>query len=101
MDGLHTWSTELTHGGSSGLVVDTAETATFRHTPGRRAGPAVSLLGCVVDLHVGRALGQVFAVMAQAVLSDLDGVEVALRAPLSGQRHAWVEKREEKDSDVK
>lgn len=81
--GLHTWSTELTHGGSSGLVRDAAETATFRHTPGRRAGPAVSLLGGVVDLNVGRALGQVFAVMAQAVLGDLNGVEVALRAPLS------------------
>lgn len=81
--GLHTWSTELTHGGSSGLVGDAAETATFRHTPGRRAGPAVSLLGGVVDLNVGRALGQVFAVMAQAVLGNLNGVEVALRAPLS------------------
>lgn len=98
--GLHTWSTELTHGGSSGLVVDTAQTATFRHTPGRCAGSAVSVLSCVVDLHMGRALRQVFAVMAQAVLSDLDGVEVALRAPLSGQRHTWVEKREaEKEDD--
>lgn len=84
MGGRHTWSTELTHGGSSGLVVHAAETATFRHTPGRWAGPAVSLLGCVVDLYVGRALGQVFAVMAQAILSNLDGVEVALRAPLGG-----------------
>lgn len=84
--------------------MDTAETATFRHTPGRCAGSAVSLLGCIVDLHVGRALGQVFAVVAQAILSDLNGVEVALRAPLSGQRHAWVEKRdvekEDKNNDV-
>lgn len=103
MEGLHTWSTELTHGGGSGLVVDTAETATFWHTPGRCAGPAVSLLGCVVDLHVGRALGQVFTVVAQAILSNLDGVEVALRTPLSGQRHTWVEKRdvEKQNSDVK
>lgn len=92
MEGLHTWSTELTHGGCSGPVVDTAETATFRHTPGRCAGPIVSLLGCIIDLHVGRALRQVFAVMAQAILSNLDGVEVALRAPLSGQRHTWVER---------
>lgn len=91
--GLRTWSTELTHRGGSGLVVDTAEAATFRHTPGRCAGPTVSLLGCIVDVHVRRALRQVFAVMAQAVLSDLDGVEVALWAPLSGQRNSWVEKR--------
>lgn len=88
MEGLHTWSTELTHRGSSGLVVDAAETATFRHAPGRCASPAVLLLGCVVHLHVGGALGQVFAVVAQTVLGNLDGVEVALRAPLSGQRHA-------------
>ncbi len=87
MDSLHTWSTELTHGGSSGLVVDTAKAATLRNTPGRRAGPTISLLGCVVDLHMGRALGQVFAVMTQAILSNLDGVEVALRAPLGRQRH--------------
>lgn len=87
MEGLHTWSTELTHGGSSGLVVDTAETATFWNAPGRRAGPAVSLLGGIVDLHMRGALGQVLAVMAQAVLSNLDGVEVALRAPLSRQWH--------------
>lgn len=48
---------------------------------------------------MGRALGQVFAVMAQAVLSDLDGVEVALRSPLSGQGHTWVEKREAEKGD--
>ena len=100
--GLLTWSTELTHGGSSGLVVDTAESTTFRHTPGCRAGPAVSLLRGVVDLHVGRALRQVFAVMAQTVLGNLDGVEVALRAPLGGERHAWVKRRESgKLKDVK
>lgn len=81
-------STELTHGGCSGLVVDTAEAATFWHTPRGCAGPVVSLLGCIVDLHMGRALGQVFAVMAQAILCYLDGVEVALWAPLSGQRHS-------------
>lgn len=74
--------------------MNTAETATFWHTPGRCAGPALSLLGCIVDFHVGRTLSQVFAVMAQTVLGNLDGIEVALRAPLSGQRHAWVEKGE-------
>lgn len=79
--------------------MDTAETATFRHTPGGCAGPAVSLLRRIVNLHMGRALGQVFAVMAQAVLGNLDGVEVALRAPLSGQRHTWVEKREMEKED--
>lgn len=89
-DGLRTWSAELTHGGSSGLVVDAAEAATSRHTPGGRAGPAVSLLGRVVNLHMGRALGQVFAVMAQAILGDLDGIKVALRAPLGGQGHTCV-----------
>lgn len=81
-------SAELAHGGSSELVVDTAQAATLRHAPGGGAGPAVPLLGRVVDLHVGRALCQVLAVVAQAVLGDLDGVEVALRTPLSGQRHA-------------
>lgn len=54
---------------------------------------------------MGRALSQVFAVMAQTVLGNLDGIEVALRAPLGGQRHAWVEKkeveREDKENDVK
>lgn len=74
--------------------MDTAQAAAFWHTPGGCAGPAVSLLRCVVDLHVGRALGQVFAVVAQAVLGDLDGVEVALRAPLSGERHTWLKKDE-------
>lgn len=86
---LHTLSVELTHGGSPGLVLDTAQTAALWHTPGGCAGAAVSLLRRIIDLHVGGALGQVFAVMAQAVLGDLDGVEVALRAPLSGERHAW------------
>lgn len=74
--------------------MDTAQAAAFRHTPGGCAGPAVSLLRCVVDLHVGRALGQVLAVVAQAVLGDLDGVEVALGAPLSGERHTWLKKEE-------
>lgn len=76
--------------------MDAAERAAFGHAPRRRAGAAVSLLGRVVDLHVGRAFGQVFAVMAQAVLGDLDGVEVALGAPLGGQRHAWEGRREAK-----
>lgn len=89
MLGLHTWSTELTHGGSSDLVMDTAQSATLRHAP-RRCGPAVSLLSGVINLHVGRALRQVFAVMAQPILGNLDGVEVALRAPLGGQRYTWV-----------
>lgn len=74
--------------------MDTAQAATFRHAPGDGAGPAVPLLGRVVDLHVGWALRQVLAVVAQAILGDLDGVEVALRTPLSGQRHAWVDKSE-------
>lgn len=87
MEGLRTQSAELTHRGRSGLVVDTAEAATFRHTPGSRAGPAVPLLGCVVNLHAGSTLSQVLAVMAQTILGNLDGVEVALRTPLSGQRH--------------
>lgn len=69
--------------------MDAAQAAAFWHTPGGCAGPAVSLLRRIVDLHVGGPLGQVFAVMAQAVLGDLDGVEVALRAPLGGERHAW------------
>lgn len=67
--------------------MDAAQTATSWHTPGGCAGPAVSLLGRIVNLHMGRALGQVFAVMAQAILGDLDGIKVALRAPLGGQRH--------------
>lgn len=91
MVGLHTWSTKLTHRGSSDLVMDTAETAAFRHAPRCCAGPAVSLLSCVIDLHVGSALCQVFAVMTQPVLGNLDGIEVALRAPLGGQRHTWEE----------
>lgn len=74
--------------------MDTAEAAAFRHTPGGCAGTAVSLLRRVVDLHVGGPLGQVLAVVAQAVLGDLDGVEVALRAPLSGERHTWLRKDE-------
>jgi len=89
----HTWSTELTHGRGSGLVVDTAEDAPFGHAPGGGAGPAVSVLGRIVDLHVGGALRQVLAVVAQAILSDLDGVEVSLRTPLCGQRHACWKKR--------
>lgn len=68
--------------------MDTTQAATFRHTPGRGADPAVLLLGCVVDLDVGSALSQVFAVMAQTVLGNLDGIEVTLRAPLGGERHA-------------
>lgn len=72
--------------------MDTAQAAAFRNTPGSCAGPAVSLLRRVVDLHVGGALGQVFAVVAQAVLGDLDGVEVALRAPLGGEGHPWFRK---------
>lgn len=90
-------SAELTHSGSPCFVVDTAETATFRHTPRGCAGPAVSLLDCIVDLHVWGALGQVFAVMAQAVLGNLDGIEIALRAPLSGQRHTWMGTKEDKE----
>lgn len=90
----HTLSVELAHGGSPGLVMDTAQTAAFWHTPGGCDGPAVSLLRRIIDLHVGGALGQVFAVMAQAILGDLDGVEVALRAPLSGERHAWFRRDE-------
>lgn len=74
--------------------MDTAEAAALRHTPGGRAGAAVSLLRRVVHLHVGGPLGQVLAVVAQAVLGDLDGVEVALRAPLSGERHTWWRKEE-------
>jgi len=77
--------------------VDAAQAAALWHAPGRRAGPAVSVLRRVVDLHVGGALRQVLAVVAQAVLSDLDGVEVALRAPLRGQRHAW--EAEEEDNE--
>lgn len=99
MERLLTWSGELTHRGSSALVVYTAEAATFWHTPQSWAGPTVSLLSCIVDLHMGRALSQVFAVMAQTVLGNLNGVEVALRAPLSGQRHAWEDKKKvEKDN---
>lgn len=101
MEGLHTWSTELTHRGRSALVMDTAETATFWRTPGHCGGPAVSLLGCVVDLHVRSALSQVFAVMAQTVLGNLDGIEVTLRAPLSWQRHACMERRETEQENVK
>lgn len=88
-------SAELTHRGSPCFVVDTAETATFWHTPRGCAGPAVSLLDRIVDLHMWGALSQVFAVMAQAVLGNLDGVEIALRAPLSGQRHTWMQTKEE------
>lgn len=90
----HTLSVELAHGGGPGLVMDTAQAAAFWHTPGGCDGPAVSLLRRIVDLHVGGALGQVFAVMAQAILGDLDGVEVALRAPLSGEGHAWFRRDE-------
>lgn len=100
MEGLNTWSAELPHGGRSALVMDTAEAATFRYTPGRVVGAAVPFLGGVVDLHVGSALSQVFAVMAQTVLGNLDGIEVALRAPLSGQRHAWVERQEEEEEEI-
>lgn len=71
--------------------MNTTQAATFGHTPGRCADPAVLLLGCVIDLHVGSTLGQVFAVMAQTVLGNLDGIEVTLRAPLSGERHTCVE----------
>lgn len=74
--------------------MDTAQAAAFWHTPGGCAGPAVSLLRRIVYLHMGRALGQVLAVMAQAILGDLDGVEVPLRAPLSGQRHTWFRRDE-------
>lgn len=70
--------------------MDVAQAATFGHAPGGAAGPAVLLLGRVVELHVGGALGQVLAVVAQAVLGDLDGVEVALRTPLGGERNAWA-----------
>lgn len=73
--------------------MDTAETAAFRNGPQCGAGPAVSLLSCVIDLRVGRALCQVFAVMTQPILGNLDGIEVALRAPLGGQRHTWEERR--------
>lgn len=69
--------------------MDAAEDAALGRGPGRGAGPAVPVLGRVVDLHVGGALRQVFAVVAQAVLGDLDGVEVSLRAPLGGERDAW------------
>lgn len=86
-----TWSAELAHGGAPRLVVDAAQAATFGHAPGGGAGPAVPLLGRVVELHVGGPLRQVLAVVAQAVLGDLDGVEVALRTPLGGQRNAWAE----------
>lgn len=100
MEGLNTWSAELPHGGSPGLVIDAAEPATFRYTPGRGVGSAVPLLRRVIDINVGSALGQVFAVMAQTVLGNLDGVKVALRAPLSGQRHAWVERKKEEKEDI-
>lgn len=83
------------HGGSSGLVVDMAEAATFWHNPWGCADPAVSLLSRIIDLHMGRSLSQIFAVMAQAILGNLDGVEVALRAPLGGQRHTWVEQKDQ------
>lgn len=93
MEGLHTWSAELTYRGRSALVMDTAEAATFWHAPRGWAGPAVPLLGCVVNLHVGWALSQVLAVMTQTILGNLDGIEVALRTPLSGQRNTWVERK--------
>lgn len=88
---LLTWSAELAYGGAPRLVVDAAQAAAFGHAPGGAAGPAVPLLGRVVEVHVGGALRQVLAVVAQAVLGDLDGVEVALRTPLGGQRNAWAE----------
>lgn len=92
---LHTWSTELTHRGEPGVVIDTAVNTTFRHTPLSCAHPAVPVLGCIVDFNMRCSLRQVFAVMTEAVLGDLDGVEVALRPPLSRQRDTWVTKRDE------
>lgn len=95
MEGRHTWSAEQTHRGRSCLVMDTTQAATFWHTPGRCADPAVLFLGRVVDLHMWSTLSQVFAVMAQTVLGNLDGIEVTLRAPLSGERHACEEKEQD------
>lgn len=75
-----------------GLVVDTADAAAFGCRPGC-CGTTVSVLSSVIDLHMGRPLSQVFAVMAQAILSDLDGIKVALRTPLRGQRHTWGKRK--------
>ena len=68
--------------------MDSRQAAALGHTPGAWAGrPAVPLFGRVVHLHVGGALRQVLAVVAQTVLGNLDGVEVALGAPLGGEGH--------------
>lgn len=80
--------------------MDAAQAAPLGHAPGRRAGPAVPLLGRVVHLHVRRPLRQVLAVVAEAVLGDLDGVEIALRAPLGGQRHAWGRGASESENNL-
>ncbi len=39
--------------------------------------------------HRARPVHQVLAVVAQAVLSNLDRVEIALGTPLGGQRYTW------------
>lgn len=83
---IPTWCAELADRGGARLVVDAAEGTALGNGPG--AGAAVTLLRRVVHLHVRRALRQVLAVVAQAVLGDLDGVEVALWSPLGGQRHS-------------
>lgn len=92
IEALLTWRSELTHIGSTGCFVDTAHTAAIRHTPFGSASLVLCLLGCIIDSHSGWVLSQVFAVMAQAVLGNLDGVEVALRAPLSRQRHTCLQR---------
>ena len=94
-----TGGAELSDGGSACLVVHAAQAAALGHSPGGAGGrPAVPallvlVLRRVVHLHTGRVLRQVLAVVAEAVLGDLDGIKVALGTPLGGEGHAW-EKRE-------
>lgn len=70
--------------GELGFIGHCGKGAALGHDPlGCPAAP-VLLLSRFVHLDVRGLLCQVFAVVTQPVLCDLDGIEVALRSPLGG-----------------
>lgn len=70
--------------GELGFIGHRGKGAAFGHRPLSSPAAPVLLLGRFVHLDVRGLLGQVFAVVTQPVLRDLDGIEVALRSPLGG-----------------
>ena len=81
-----TWGTELSGGGGPRGVQEFSEGTSLGDRPW--TGASSGSLGPVVQLHAGGALRQVLAVVAQAILGDLNRVEVALWAPLCGHWHS-------------